>query len=187
MTALAPLVLAALSACAAAEQGTEDPRLAESRVIVQAFGGELKSELTAALTDSGPAGAVSVCKDVAPAVASRLSRQHGAKVSRTSLRVRNAANLPSEWQSAVLEQFDQRVASGEEPPFEFAELQADGRYRYMMAIPTAGVCLVCHGSDVPEDVRNQLDADYPHDRARGYAPGDIRGAFSVDWPAVDGG
>ena len=29
-----------------------------------------------------------------------------------------------------------------------------------------------------------LDREYPHDRARGYAAGDIRGAFSVVWPAA---
>ncbi|HSD70126.1 MAG TPA: DUF3365 domain-containing protein, partial [Woeseiaceae bacterium] len=54
--------------------------------------------------------------------------------------------------------------------------------RYMKAIPTGGLCLACHGSAIPDDVRGLLDDHYPHDRALGYEAGDMRGAFSVVWP-----
>ena len=49
----------------------------------------------------------------------------------------------------------------------------------MKAIPTGEVCLACHGKDINPDVASALDAAYPQDQARGYALGDIRGAFSV--------
>ena len=97
--------------------------------------------------------------------------------------MRNPSNLATEWQSDVLTQFDETAAGSEDPPPEFFQSQADGRFRYMKAIPTAGVCIACHGSEMSDDVQQRLDAQYPHDRARGYAVGDVRGAFSVEWPA----
>ena len=53
----------------------------------------------------------------------------------------------------------------------------------MKAIRIQPVCLVCHGEALSDDVRQALDEHYPHDRARNYALGDLRGAFSVSWPA----
>ena len=44
------------------------------------------------------------------------------------------------------------------------------------------VCTTCHGASVAPDIAAQLDALYPEDRARGYAVGDIRGAFTVVQP-----
>jgi hypothetical protein len=167
-----------LSVTAGLALADDDPRLEQSRMIVASFAGQLQSELKAAMADGGPAAAIAVCKDVAPAVASRLSRENGAKVGRTSLRVRNPSNLPSDWQSKVLQDFDARASASP----EYIAGMPDGRFRYMKGIPTGGVCLACHGNELSNDVQILLDEHYPHDRARGYAPGDIRGAFSVEWP-----
>jgi hypothetical protein len=52
----------------------------------------------------------------------------------------------------------------------------------MKAIPTAKVCLACHGSAITPEVTAALDEAYPQDQARGYAEGDIRGAFSLSKP-----
>jgi hypothetical protein len=52
----------------------------------------------------------------------------------------------------------------------------------MRAIPTGGLCLVCHGRTIPTDVAEQLGREYPFDAARGYEAGDVRGAFSISWP-----
>jgi hypothetical protein len=181
------LVLVALSGCGTLAQGEDDPRLARSRQVVEVFAGGLQAELRKALLAGGLPAAINVCKDVAPAVASELSRQHGAKVGRTSLRVRNAANLAGEWQVDVLRKFDMRHVAGTDEPLEFFETTPDGEARYMRAIPAADQCLGCHGTDVAPEVREVLDAFYPYDRARGYRSGDIRGAFSIVWPAEPAG
>ena len=57
-------------------------------------------------------------------------------------------------------------------------------YRYMQAIPVQGVCMACHGprKGMSEELRQRLDARYPHDRATGYQVGELRGAFSVKQP-----
>lgn len=181
MALLRSLVLLSVGTFSMPIQADDDPRLADSREIVKEFAGRLQTALQSAISSGGPANAIVVCKDIAPAIASELSRERGAAVSRTSLRLRNPANLPRDWQFDVLRKFDDRKATDTAP--EFYESRPDGQFRYMKAIPTGGLCLACHGSDIPAEVDALLDVNYPHDRARGYAAGDIRGAFSIVWPA----
>jgi hypothetical protein len=43
------------------------------------------------------------------------------------------------------------------------------------------MCLTCHGSEIDAEVREQLAADYPMDRATGFEAGDLRGVFWVEF------
>lgn len=176
---LLPVILASQSI--ADDSSPSDPRLEQSREIVREFQGRLKSELMAAVEEGGMAGAIGVCSDVAPAIASRLSREHGARVRRTSSKVRNAVNLPDAYERAVLERFEEE----RDPAGEKFEVQDDGRARYLRAIPAQGLCLGCHGTEIPPAVIDKLEQKYPHDQARGYVQGDIRGAFSILWPVAE--
>jgi hypothetical protein len=150
--------------------------------LVQQTGAALKK----ALADSGPEGAIGVCKQVAPEIAGNLSRENGVRVARVSLKVRNAVlGHPDAWEQAVLADFDRRAAAGEKPEaMERAEIVSEpaGRYfRYMKAIPTQPMCLACHGAPeaLPPSIVEKLAAEYPKDRATGYAVGQIRGAVTV--------
>ena len=134
------------------------------------------------MSDSGPTASINVCKNVAQQIASDLSRETGAKIARTSLRYRNPANMPEPWQESILRQFDAQKDDSA-ASLEYFEQEPDGTAHYMKAIQTGPVCLVCHGPAISEDVRAALDEHYPFDRARDYELGDIRGAFSVTWPA----
>jgi len=166
-----------------ARSAEPDPQLEASRAITDRFAADLQAALTATIAAGGPVAAITVCRDLAPQIASRLSRETGAKVGRTSLRLRNPANAPEPWQAVVLQQFDAAPAGS--APAEHFERFGDNGARYLRAISVGGLCLACHGTDLADDVRQQLDADYPHDRARGYRPGDVRGAFSVVWPDLE--
>ena len=180
------LALVAATLCVACLQAADDPRLEESRALVQSFGATLQGELKNGLAEGGPVGAIRVCKDRAPQIASELSRRSGAKVRRTSLRFRNPANAPEPWETSVLLEFEQQANAAEPATaLEHFVQEADGTIRYMAAIKTGPVCLACHGAPLSADLGEILDADYPHDRARGYALGDVRGAFSVTWPSSD--
>lgn len=160
----------------------------KSRELIKTFASELKGELTHALAEGGPTGAIHVCRDVAPAIAARLSRKAGASIGRTSLRFRNPANLPEPWQRPQLERFDDLDADAGAGKLEaYEEAPAPGiAARYMKAIPTEPACLACHGEPAGE-VREALAEAYPHDRATGYEAGDIRGAFYVVWPDASKG
>ncbi len=162
--------------------------LAQSRLLTQQLGTELKSELTSALTSTGPTGAIEVCRSRAPEIAAKLSRESGAIVSRTALRVRNPANAPDDLQHAILEQFADDLAAGRtEMPLEAAvEINRGGKieHRYMRAIPMDAMCLACHGQQLAPEVASAIAKAYPEDQATGFEQGQLRGAFSVIWPAT---
>ncbi len=172
----------ALFACASVT--ATDPLLPDSQDLVREFGSTLQSELKQGLSEGGPVGAISVCRDKAPQIASGLSRRSGAKVRRTSLRHRNPVNAPEPWEAEVLRQFELASSTSDSTasPEYFAKAD-DGSARYMSVIRVGPVCLACHGDSLAPEIAAKIDADYPHDRARGYAVGDVRGAFSISWPA----
>lgn len=163
--------------------------LQESQQIAQTFMQRLGGTLKGQLQTGGPAGAISVCKQIAPALAAEYS-QDGRQVRRVSLRARNQElGTPDAWERAVLENFD-RQKTQDPATLETSELvhDADGRwFRYMKAIPTQPMCLQCHGQadDIPAEVKAVLAQEYPEDRATGYRAGDIRGAITIKRKLLD--
>ena len=162
--------------------------IAQSRALASRLGGELKAELGQALETGGPVAAIEVCRTRAPEIAARLSSESGATAGRTALRVRNPANAPDALQSAILEQFRAELASGRfQAPLEAAfEINRGGQVerRYRRAIPTDAVCLTCHGGMLAPEIAAAIEREYPSDAATGFELGDLRGAFSVAWPAI---
>jgi hypothetical protein len=186
-----PTLLGALLAAGAMPVAGQDDaaRLEEARkmagTMVQTLGGRLQ----AAIKEGGPAAAIGVCTNVAPAIAGELSRQNGVKLTRVSLRVRNPLlGTPDAWEQGVLLSFEARLAKGEAADkLEFAETVSEpaGRYfRYMKALPVQPVCVNCHGdaANLAPEIKERIAREYPADRATGYLPGQIRGAVSVKRP-----
>lgn len=158
----------------------------EARAIASELIQKLGAELRKAVAESGPEGAISVCRDVAPRLASELSRRTGWRVARVSLRTRNPLiGQPDAWEQQVLLDFDRAAASGETPEaLTRAESVSEpaGRYfRYMKALPVQPLCLTCHGTEasLSPALRARLALDYPHDLATGYNVGQNRGAVSI--------
>lgn len=180
-TILAAALLASLPALAA-------DLLPEARKVAGALPGKLLAVLTVEMDQGGPEGAIAVCREKAPQLAQAASKESGWSVRRVSLNNRNPKAVPDAWERAVLEEFDRRAAAGENPKaMERGEVVADGggkSYRYMKALPTAEVCLNCHGAreSLSEAVRAKLAALYPEDRAVGYSAGQIRGAITLKKP-----
>jgi hypothetical protein len=148
--------------------------------IVKRFGGALKPELKKAIQTGGPAHAISVCSQQAPAIAQELSDETGWLVKRVSLKARNRQSaIPDAWETKVLQQFDSRQENGEPvDKMAYAEV-VDGKFRFMKAQAMETVCMNCHASSVSADVESELNEKYPDDKARGYTLGQIRGAFSL--------
>ena len=155
----------------------------ETRGAIKALGSELKATLQSSMKSEGPVKAISVCNVQAPKLAQKVSAEKGMEVGRTSLKTRNPLNAPDPWELSVLEQFEHRKAEGEAlKTIEYSEIvQHNGNrvFRYMKAIPTDDVCLMCHGKQIPENLSTQLEKLYPDDQATGFSKGDIRGAFTV--------
>lgn len=157
-----------------------------AKTIAMPFLKQLAAENQKAVADGGPESAIKVCKDIAPRMAGDLSRKHGLKLSRVSLKVRNPMlGTPDAWEQKVLQEFEARSAKGEKPEtIEFSEVVQEpaGKYfRFMKAIALQPGCVSCHGSSeqIADTTKARLAEDYPFDRATGYAPGQLRGAVSI--------
>ncbi len=163
-----------------------------ARQSAQRLGSELQARLQFAMGERGVVGAIDVCRLEAPAIAGAVAGDVAApgpgpvEVGRTALRLRNPANLPDRWGVQQLQDFRRRQATGEALAGMEVHRIEDGpggrELRYMRAIPTAAGCLACHGSELAPEVGRTLLRHYPADAARGFAPGDLRGAFKVRLP-----
>ncbi len=160
-----------------------DHRVLDSRKVIKEFGGQLIGRMKKAIEEGGPVKAINTCNVAAPDIASSLSDQYNWQIGRTSLKTRNPNNNPDDWESNILQQFEQRKESGEDirslEYYEEMDMNGEMVFRYMKAIPTKGLCLSCHGSDLAEPVKTALKQHYPEDKATGFKPGDIRGAFTI--------
>lgn len=159
------------------------PRMEETKQAIASFAGALKSELMTALQSGGATGAIEVCNTRAGAIAEEVSVEYGVHLMRTSQRYRNPDNAPNEWQSEVLQSFEDRKRAGEAASTltwsETVETESGKEFRFMKAIPTAGLCLQCHGTTIAAPVSEKLASLYPEDKATGFNVGDLRGAFVV--------
>lgn len=163
----------------------EQTARATSGALLQQLGGTLKQELQT----GGPEKAITVCRDIAPKIANELSITNGWKVTRVGTRVRNPLlGMPDDWERRVLADFEARAAKGEAyKDMVFGEVVKTGsvkQYRFAKAIPVQENCLLCHGSaeQIPDVVKAKLKNTYPHDMAKGYKVGDLRGAVSIIQP-----
>jgi hypothetical protein len=147
------------------------------------YAGALKSELMAAMNSGGAIEAIEVCNTRALVIGREVSLANNVNLSRVSIRNRNPANAPNEWQTAVLEAFETRKQAGEGVDtltwHEVAETDNGSEFRFMKAIPTGGLCLQCHGPNIAPPVAEKLAELYPDDQATGFNEGDLRGAFVV--------
>ena len=200
---LIPVVLILVAGCENGQQ-SETPDLAENNTraatdqppamdmaeetarakeAVQVFAGALKAELQKAMQAGGPVAAIGLCNTRAMPITQQVASEHGLQLGRVSLKYRNPGNAPNEWQNTVLEEFERRKASGEDPAgMAWSEIVNTGgrqEFRFMKAIPTGDVCLICHGTGIAPEVSEVLASLYPEDLATGFEVGDIRGAFVV--------
>lgn len=132
----------------------------------------------------GPVKALNVCQVKAPQIAAEKSGKDGWTIARSSHKLRNENNVADAFTKAAIEEFLARQAKGEkaEKMVKLAITEEGGKktFRMVKAIPTKGVCLSCHGSTtVKPATEAALKALYPNDKARGFAPGEMRGVFTL--------
>lgn len=161
----------------------EDRRVLQSRVLARDFMTELKGELESALRKGRSVQAISICHEVAPALAERYSIPPGVEVGRTSSRCRNPDNRPDSWEKKGLENLEKRRQQGEIlAGMEYWEEVEEGgktSFRYLRAIPVGARCLRCHGEKIGSKLQKALQRIYPADQAVGYRLGELRGAFTI--------
>ena len=179
---------AAPTAATAAPSAATDAELQRAKTAAQAFSGQLRARLQAAMGEGGPVAAVDVCHAEAPRIADAVMAEHGVRLGRVALpgRNRNAGQAADDWRLATLEQFqqavDQGAAAAEQVSVQRKDLPEGIALRMMRGIATEPGCLACHGSTVAPAVRDAIARHYPGDAATGFDVGDLRGALWVEVP-----
>lgn len=170
-----PSALATTGVAGASPTGlAKEQAVSKATGAFKIFAEELKSELQKALADGGPVNAVKVCRDVAPQLAIRTAEREGFAMGRSSHRLRNSGNAPSEAVAGYLKKYAQ---AGEKAPVEATE--ENGLWVVVAPIVTQPLCLTCHGdpTTMPPELKKALSENYPDDQATGFAAGDLRGVF----------
>jgi hypothetical protein len=185
--ALSTLLLLAASSAFAADDINKYKE--ESIAVIGPFVKQLGEANQKAIKEAGAPAAIVVCKDIAPSMAGEISRKHGWKLTRVSLKVRNPLlGTPDAWEQKTLQDFEARLAKGEKPDTiaaaEIVDEPAGKSFRFMKAITLQQGCVACHGTaeQISPEVKANLAKDYPNDKATGYAVGQIRGAVSIKRP-----
>lgn len=166
-----------------------DAALLKGRAAAAALNETLGTRMARSLKDSGPERAMSVCVWQAQALADEVGVKEGVKVKRTSLRLRNRANAPDDYEQALLARLVADAREGTLPEETLDERRESGRkvYRYAKPLVAGPLCITCHGraEEIPGEVRKVLDTRYPDDAATGYREGDFMGIVSVIIPAAE--
>jgi hypothetical protein len=171
--------------CGASQAATSDAdeNVAEAKAAIKQLAGSLKKELKASIQTGGPVAAIGVCNTQAMPITDQVATELGLQVSRVSLKNRNPVNAANGWQTAVLEDFERQKSAGKDINkitwTETVNVEGGQEFRFMKAMPTGPVCLMCHGTHIAPEVTQVIAELYPEDKATGYSEGDIRGAFVV--------
>lgn len=185
-TALALIAVVAASGCSqdrTEAAALDETFLKDASLLADRLQAELKTELSTALSTTGPVGAIGVCQSAAPAIAQSLSSQSGLQVGRTARKTRNRTNTLDPDLAALYEELEQ-VPMKDGAPAALHRKVGD-RSIYMRAIPMQEQpCAVCHGTDIAAEVQAAINANYPDDRATGFEPGELRGAIVVQTQAA---
>ena len=169
--------------CNSDQHSDSNAEIAAAKTAIKELATSLQSELKAAMQTGGPVAAIGVCNTKAMPITQKVAAEQGMQLDRVSLKNRNPANLPNEWQATVLEDFQRQKAEGKDIDSlawsETVSVNGKKEFRFMKAIPTGKICLMCHGTEISPQIEEVLTDLYPADRAKGYGEGDIRGAFVV--------
>ncbi len=141
----------------------------------------LSSQLQQALQKGGVEHAAAYCNTVAYPLVDSLSKANNAVIRRTSRKIRNPKDAPTELEAAMLGEYHARANAG--APLKPVVKPIDANtVAFYAPILMQALCLKCHGKlgeTMAEEDYAIIKSLYPQDEAIGYAEGDLRGMWSI--------
>lgn len=160
---------------------TVAPQQPRAEVIAAEAQQQLGAKLKSALATGGPVNALGVCSVEALALTQSVADKYGMTLRRATLRPRNPYNLADSMEAAVLERMQKQLtATG---TIDTVKIDHDGVTSTFIPIRIVEQpCMACHGSvngTISAETHAAITDKYPEDKATGYKPGDLRGAWVV--------
>lgn len=156
--------------------------LQQGSAIADKASQELLKALKEAVEEQGISGAVEFCNVQAISLTASAAGAGDANVKRTSLRLRNPQNAPTETEQQLLEAYAYNAEHA--LPMEPNVQRTEKKYLLYTRpiIINSPLCLQCHGDpqkDIAPETLQRINSLYPQDNARRYQMGDVRGMWSI--------
>ena len=176
------LILMSVLACNNSLSNKEmEKYIIQGKEVAQASFKEISGQLIAQMKEGGPTQAIPFCNEKALPITHQLSEKYNVTIKRTSDKLRNLRNNPSERESEIIQDYKNAVTNNNELR-PIVELDNNNKKHYYAPILLKAKCLVCHGN-LNETISSKTDSVvkslYPNDKAIGYVEGDLRGIWSI--------
>ena len=154
--------------------------LNEAKNLLKETAKQYKNTLIQGLQQNNLKKALKYCnKEVEKLVSKEYEK--GFTIKRVSLRPRNKNNYPNLYEKEILEKFNKlSLKDNKDLTLEHSEVikgKNNNKFVYVKAIRIKEVCLNCHGSNINDGLKKEIQKLYPDDKAINYKLNDIRGAF----------
>ena len=173
----------------------EPKKLSEAQIVAEAFrqGQEIADKtqqdllerLKEAMEEGSTIEALQYCNIQALPLTDSAILNQNVTVKRTSLKLRNPKNAPTDLEQQLLDAYQYNAEQG--LPLEENVQRVGNEYLLYTKPITIGstLCLHCHGEpqkDIDPETHQLIKQLYPTDKAVGYQIGDFRGMWSVKLP-----
>ena len=154
--------------------------LNEAKNLLKETAKQYKNTLIQGLQHNNLIKALKYCNKEVEKLVSK-DNEKGFAIKRVSLRPRNKNNYPNLYEKEILEKFNKlSLIDNKDLALEHSDIIKDennNKFVYVKAIRIKEVCLNCHGSNINDDLKKEIQKLYPDDKAINYKLNDIRGAF----------
>lgn len=163
-----------------ATEASEVDYIEQGQKIAMTTFATLSSNLQKAMKEGGVSNAVQYCNIAASPLVDSLEQIHNVSIKRTSLKVRNPNNEPTEQERQQLQIYQQQFDTGKE--LKPVVHKATNQTVFHAPIHVMPLCQKCHGK-VGEQLKEKdyelIKNLYPSDSAINYKSGDLRGMWSI--------
>lgn len=153
----------------------------KGKEVAQTSFKEMRGQLVTQMKEGGPIQGIPFCNEQALPITRSLSDKFNVTIKRTSDKLRNQKNAPSERELEIIQNYKNSLANNEQL-VPIVELDINNKKHFYTPILLKAECLICHGKlneSINSETAALVKSLYPNDKATGYEEGDLRGIWSI--------